>query len=86
MGNKRPIHIKTRSLVRCPNYKTTTDNEHIDKYKESVVIFDHMSGAQNNSQINEFYSRGRHEDLEVYYISQSYFALPKKVLETTVID
>ena len=25
-----------------------------------------------------FFTRGRHEDLDVYYISQSYFALPKQ--------
>ena len=34
-----------------------------------------MFGAQNSSQINVFYTRGRHEDIEVYYISQSCFAL-----------
>ena len=35
-----------------------------------------MLGAKNCSQIDEFLTRGRHEDLDVYYISQSYFALP----------
>ena len=35
-----------------------------------------MLGARNSSQIDEFFTRGRHEDLDVYYISQSYFALP----------
>ena len=37
-----------------------------------------MLGARNSSQIDEFFTRGRHEDLEVYYISQSYFALPRQ--------
>ena len=37
-----------------------------------------MLGAGNSSQIDEFFTRGRHEDLEVYYISQSYFALPRQ--------
>ena len=50
----------------------------INKYKGSVVIFDDMFGAKNSSQINEFFTRGRHEDLDVYYISQSYFALPRQ--------
>ena len=35
-----------------------------------------MLGAKNCSQIDEFLTRGRHEDLNVYYISQSYFTLP----------
>ena len=37
-----------------------------------------MLGAKNNSRIHEFFTRGRHENLDVYYISQSYFALPRE--------
>ena len=37
-----------------------------------------MLGAQNSSQIDDFFSRGRHENLDVYYISQSYYALPRQ--------
>ena len=77
-GKKRPILIITRSPNQYPNYKTSTEIKPINKYKRSVVIFDDMLGAQNSSQKNDFYTRGRHEDLEVYYISQSYFALPRQ--------
>ena len=34
-----------------------------------------MLEARNSSQIDEFFTRGIHESLDVYYISQSYFAL-----------
>ena len=78
IGNKRPIHIITRSPNQYPNYKTSTDIKPINKYKGSIVIFDDMLGARNSCQIDEFYTRGRHEDLDVYYISQSYFALPRQ--------
>ena len=37
-----------------------------------------MLGAKNSSQIDEFFTRGRHEDLDVYYISQSYFPLQRQ--------
>ena len=37
-----------------------------------------MMGARNCSQKDELITRGRHEDLDVYYISQSYFALPRQ--------
>ena len=37
-----------------------------------------MLGARNSSQINEFYTRGRYEDLSVFYVSQSYFGLPRQ--------
>ena len=78
IGNKRPIHIITRSPNQYPDYKTSNEIKSINKYKGSVVIFDDMLGAKNSSQIDEFFTRGRHEDLDVYYISQSYFALPRQ--------
>ena len=37
-----------------------------------------MLGARNSSQIDELFTRVRHENLDVYYISQSYFALPRQ--------
>ena len=37
-----------------------------------------MLGARNCSQKDEFYTRGKNEDLDVYYTSQSYFALPRQ--------
>ena len=78
IGNKRPIHIIIRSPNQYPNYKTSTEIKPINKYKGSVVIFDDMLGAKNSSQIDEFFTRGRHEDLDAYYISQSYFGLPRQ--------
>ena len=80
IGNKRPIHIITRSPNQYPNYKTSNEIKPINKYKGSVVIFDDMLGAKNSSQRDEFFTRGRHEDLDVYYISQSFFALPRQSL------
>ena len=78
IDNKRPIHIITRSPNQYPNYKTSNEIKPINNYKGSVVMFDDMLGAKNSSQIDEFFTRGRHEDLDVYYISQSYFALPRQ--------
>ena len=37
-----------------------------------------MLGARNSSQIDKIFTRGRHEDLDVYYMSQSYFGLPRQ--------
>ena len=78
VGNKRPIQIITRSPNQYPNNKTSTEIKTINKYKGSVVVFDDMLGARNSSQIEEFFTRGRYEDLDVYYISQSYFASPRQ--------
>ena len=78
IGDKRSIHIITRSPNQYPNYKTSNEIKPINKYKGSVVIFDDMLGAKNSYQIDEFFTRGRHENLDVYYISQSYFGLPRQ--------
>ena len=81
IGSKRPIHIITRSPNQYPNYKTSNEIKPINIYKGSVVIFDDMLGAKNSSQIDEVFTRGRHEDLDVYYICQSYFALPRQSIK-----
>ena len=37
-----------------------------------------MLGARNSSQMNEFHTRGKHEDLSVFYVSLSCFGLPRQ--------
>ena len=61
IGNKRPIHIRTRSPNQYPNYKTSKEIKPINKYQGSVVIFDDMLGARNSSQIDDFL---REEDMK----------------------
>ena len=78
IGNKRPIHVITRSINQYPNYKTSSEIKPINKYKSSVLILDDMLGARNSSQKDEFYTRGRQEDLSVFYVSQSDFGLPRQ--------
>ena len=53
IGNKRPIHIITRSPNQYPIYKTSTEIKPINIYKGSIVIFDDMLGARNSSQIDQ---------------------------------
>ena len=37
-----------------------------------------MLGARISSQIDDFFTRGRHEHLDAYYLNQSYLALPRQ--------
>ena len=48
---KRP----TRSPNQYPNYKISNEIKPINKYKGSVVTFDDMLGAENNTQTDEFF-------------------------------
>ena len=78
IDNQRPIHIITRSPNQYPNFKTSIEFKPINKDKDSVKTLNDMLGPRNSSQIDDFFTRGRHEDLDVYYISQSYFSLPRQ--------
>ena len=42
LGNKRQIHIISRSPNQYPDFRTKTDIKWIDECKGSVVIFDDM--------------------------------------------
>ena len=77
-SNKRPVHIISRSPNQYPNYKTSIDNKPTDKNKRSLVIFDNVLRARHKSPIDELFTRGRHEISDVYYISQSFFDLPRQ--------
>ena len=76
--NQRPIRIITRYPNQYPNYKTSNEIKQINKYKGSLVIFDDMLGARYCSQLDEFFTRGRHGKLDVYNFSQSVFGLPRQ--------
>ena len=43
-----------------------------------VHVFDDKLGARNSSQLDEFFTRGRPEKLNVYHTNQSYFGLPRQ--------
>ena len=85
IGNQKTIHIIIRSANQYTNHKTSIEIKPLDKFKGSVVIFDDMLGVRNISQTDDFFTRGRHEKLDVYYISLSILVYGDKAFEITVI-
>ena len=77
-GQKRPFYILTISPIVIQFIKTGNEIKPKKTYNGSVVIFDEMLGTRNNCLIDEFFTRWRHEKISVYYISQSYFKLPRQ--------
>ena len=51
----------------------------IQDFQNCCVVFDDMLDS-NQKLIDSFFTRGRHNDLDVYYLSQSYFDLPKRTI------
>ena len=77
---QEPIFIITKSLNQYPNIKAQTSDEiePLEKYENSPVGFDDMLLSKQKSNIDLFFTRGRHNITDIFYISQSYFHLPKK--------
>ena len=71
----REIRIITRSPNQYPNYETSQEISTIDDYKDCTVVFDDMLD-HNQKELCPFFTRGRHENIDVYYLSQRYFELP----------
>ena len=55
------------------------DDKSIQDFQNCCVVFDDML-VSNQKLIDPFFTRGRHNDLDVYYLSQSYFDLPKRTI------
>ena len=51
----------------------------IQDFQNCCVVFDDMLDS-NQKLTDPFFTRGRHNDLDVYYLSQSYFDLPKRTI------
>ena len=49
----------------------------LNEYENAVIVFDDVLGSSNSKHIDQFFIRGRHSNLDIYYLSQSYFDLPK---------
>ena len=52
----------------------------MNEYENSVVVLDDMLLSKQESNINLFFTRGRHNIIDIYYTSQSYFHLTKNTI------
>ena len=55
------------------------EDKSIQDFQNCCVVFDDMLDT-SQKLIDPFFTRGRHNDLDVYYLSQSYFDLPKRTI------
>ena len=80
LQKQEPIFIMTKSLNQYPNIKAQTSDEiqPLEIYENSIVVFDDMLLSKQASNIDCFFTRGRCNNIDIYYISQSYFHLAKK--------
>ena len=77
-----PYFVITKSSNQYPNIKAQTSHEiqPLNEYENSTVVFDDRLLSKPESDNNLFFTRGRHDNIDMYYISQSYFHLPKNTI------
>ena len=80
------IKITTRSPeqyenIQLENVSVEEDLEDrtIQDFQNCCVVFDDMLDS-NQKLIDPFFTRGRQNDLDVFYLSQSNFDLPKRTI------
>ena len=76
------IFILTKSLNQNPDIKAQTSDEiePLENYENSTVVSDDMLLSKQESNIDLFFTRGRHYKTDINYISRSYFHLPKNTI------
>ena len=60
--------------------------ESVNQWANATEVFDGFKGSSKCKFINWFFIKGRHQILNVYYPSQSYFKLPKKIIRNISIE
>ena len=50
------------------------------EYENAIIVFDDILGSSNSRYKDQFLIRGRHNNLDIYFVSQSYFDLPKRTI------
>ena len=53
----------------------------LNEYENGVIVFDDVLGSSNSRFIDQFFIRGRHNNLDIYYLSQSCFDLPNRTIK-----
>ena len=66
-------------LLRCISEEEDLEDKTIQDFQNYCVVFDDMLDS-NQKLLDPFFTRGSHNDLDVYYLSQSYFDLPKRTI------
>ena len=80
--NPENVYIISRTENQYPlkYYNQSTEIEILNFYENSSVVFDDMLGTKQARDIDQFFCRGRHNNINIYYLSQSWYSLPKNTI------
>ena len=75
---KSPPEQYTNSKIKIK--EISDEIKALNEYENGIIVFDDILGSSNSRFIDQFFIRGRHNNLDIYYLSQSYFGLPKRTI------
>ena len=52
----------------------------LSEYENAIKVFEDILGSSNSRLVDQYFIRGRHNDLDIFYLSQSYFDFPKRTI------
>ncbi|EGT60172.1 hypothetical protein CAEBREN_28370 [Caenorhabditis brenneri] len=67
------------TISTSDNCDDIPDPSSIDPNKKTLIIFDDLMLEKQN-KIEQYYTRGRHNNIDCFYISQNYIKLPKNTI------
>ena len=75
---KSPPEQYTNSKIKIK--EISDEIKPLNEYENGIIVFADVLGSTNSRFIHQFFIRGRHNNLDIYYLSQSYFDLPKRTI------
>ena len=75
---KSPPEQYTNSKIKIK--EISDEIKPLNEYENGIIVFDDILGSSNSRFIDQFFIRGRHNNLDKYYLSQSYFDLTKRTI------
>ena len=75
---KSPPEQYTNSKIKIK--ETSDEIKPLNECENGILVFDDVLGSSNSREKDQFFIRGRHNNLDIYYLSQSYFDLPKRTI------
>ena len=75
---KSPPEQYTNSKIKIK--EISDEIKPLNEYENGIIVFDDILGSSNSRFIDQFFIRGRHNNLDIYYLSQSNFDLPKRTI------
>ena len=75
-------HLDRKSDIECKFFETAEDvpdPRDLDTNKKNLMIFDDLQ-LEKQSKCETYYIRGRHSNVDCFYLAQNYFKLPRQTI------